>query len=150
LYGSLEDEVRCASVRRLVEHEDYILLKLQDAGLPSPRSLGFCEITPEREYAIVTEFLDNAKEMGDAEVDDDIIDQSLIIVRKLWDAGMFGCEVPCEPVLTVHDMRSAKTSDRWRRTLTRRTGTSTALTTSPNARTQPANPKPPRTRSIRP
>lgn len=88
LYGSLEDDVRFTSVRRLVEHEDYILLKLQDAGLPSPRSLGFCEITPEREYAIVTEFLDNAKEMGDAEVDDDIIDQSLIIVRKLWDAGM--------------------------------------------------------------
>jgi hypothetical protein len=88
LYGSLEDDVRFTSVRRLVEHEDYILLKLQDAGLPSPHSLGFCEITPEREYAIVTEFLDNAKEMGDAEVDDDIIDQSLIIVRKLWHAGM--------------------------------------------------------------
>jgi membrane-associated phospholipid phosphatase/tRNA A-37 threonylcarbamoyl transferase component Bud32 len=88
LYGSLEDEVRFTSVRRLVEYEDYTLLKLQDAGLPSPRTLGFCEITPEREYAIVTEFLDDAKEMGDAEVDEDIIDQSLVIVRKLWDAGM--------------------------------------------------------------
>jgi membrane-associated phospholipid phosphatase/tRNA A-37 threonylcarbamoyl transferase component Bud32 len=88
LYGSLEDEVRFTSVRRLVEYEDYTLLKLQDAGLPSPRTLGFCEITPEREYAIVTEFLDDAKEMGDAEVDVDIIDQSLVIVRILWDAGM--------------------------------------------------------------
>jgi tRNA A-37 threonylcarbamoyl transferase component Bud32 len=88
LVGSLEDEVRFASVRRLVEYEDYILLKLQDAGLPSPRSFGFVEITPEREYAIVTEFLENAKEMGDAEVDDEIIDESLLIVRKLWDSGM--------------------------------------------------------------
>ena len=88
LVGSLEDEVRFTSVRRLVEYEDYILLKLQDADLPSPRSFGFAEITPEREYVIVTEFLQNAKEMGDADVDDDIIDQSLLLVRKLWDAGM--------------------------------------------------------------
>jgi membrane-associated phospholipid phosphatase/tRNA A-37 threonylcarbamoyl transferase component Bud32 len=88
MYGSLEDELRFSSVRRLVEYEDYTLLKLQDAGLPSPRTLGFVEITQEREYAIVTEFLDNAKEMGDADVDDEIIDQSLLIVRKLWDSGL--------------------------------------------------------------
>ena len=88
LYGSLEDEVSFASVRRLVEYEDYILLKLQEAELPSPRSMGFVEITPEREYAIVTEFLDGAKEMGDAEVDDEIIDEALIVVRRLWDAGL--------------------------------------------------------------
>ncbi len=44
---------------RLVEYEDYILLKLQDAELPSPRTMGFVEITPEREYVIVTEFLEN-------------------------------------------------------------------------------------------
>jgi tRNA A-37 threonylcarbamoyl transferase component Bud32/membrane-associated phospholipid phosphatase len=88
LYGSLEDEVRFTSVRRLVEYEDYTLLKLQDAGLPSPRTLGFVEITPEREYAIVTEFLQDAKEMGDVDVDDAIIDDAIIIVRKLWDAGL--------------------------------------------------------------
>ena len=88
LYGSLEDEVRFQSVRRLVEYEDYILLKLQDADLPSPRTFGFVEITPEREYLIVTEFLENAKEMGDVDVDDAIIDEALIIVRRLWDAGL--------------------------------------------------------------
>jgi tRNA A-37 threonylcarbamoyl transferase component Bud32 len=88
LYGSLEDEVRFASVRRLVEYEDYTLLKMQDAGLPSPRTFGFVEITPEREYAIVTEFLVDAKEMGDVDVDDGIIDEAILIVRKLWDAGM--------------------------------------------------------------
>ena len=88
LYGSLEDEVRFTSVRRLVEYEDYTLLKLQDAGLPSPQTMGFVEITPEREYAIVTEFLVAAKEMGDVEVDDSIIDEAILIVRKLWDAGL--------------------------------------------------------------
>jgi tRNA A-37 threonylcarbamoyl transferase component Bud32/membrane-associated phospholipid phosphatase len=88
LYGSLEDEVRFATVRRLVEYEDYMLLKLQDAGLPSPQTLGFVEITPEREYAIVTEFLVDAKEMGDVDVDDEIIDESIVIVKKLWDAGL--------------------------------------------------------------
>ena len=88
LYGSLEDEVRFQSVRRLVEYEDYMLLKLQDADLPSPRAFGFVEITPEREYLIVTEFLENSKEMGDVDVDEAIIDDALIIVRKLWDAGL--------------------------------------------------------------
>jgi tRNA A-37 threonylcarbamoyl transferase component Bud32/membrane-associated phospholipid phosphatase len=88
LYGSLEDEVRFESVRRLVEYEDYMLLKLRDAELPSPLTMGFVEITPEREYAIVTEFLEDAQEMGDVDVDDDIIDDALSIVKKLWDAGL--------------------------------------------------------------
>ena len=88
LYGSLEDEVRFTSVRRLVEYEDYILLKLKDAGLPSPESFGFVEITPEREYMMVTEFLEGAKEMGDTEVTDEIIDDALLVVRRLWDAGL--------------------------------------------------------------
>jgi tRNA A-37 threonylcarbamoyl transferase component Bud32/membrane-associated phospholipid phosphatase len=88
LYGSLEDEVRFESVRRLVEYEDYILLKLQDAGLPSPQTFGFVEITPEREYAIVTEFLEGATEMGDADVTDAVIDDALLAVRRLWDAGL--------------------------------------------------------------
>jgi tRNA A-37 threonylcarbamoyl transferase component Bud32/membrane-associated phospholipid phosphatase len=88
LYGSLEDEVHFGTVRRLVEYEDYILLKLKEADLPSPQPYGFVEITPEREYAIVTEFLDGAKEMGDVTVDDGIIDKALLVVRKLWDAGL--------------------------------------------------------------
>jgi tRNA A-37 threonylcarbamoyl transferase component Bud32 len=75
-------------VRRLVEYEDYILLKLKEAGLPSPEPFGFVEITPEREYMMVTEFLDGAKEMGDTEVTDEVIDDSLLSVRRLWDAGL--------------------------------------------------------------
>ena len=88
LYGSLEDEVRFSSVRRLVEYEDYILLKLKDAGLPSPQPYGFVELTPEREYLIVTEFLQNAKEMGEVELTDEITDDALLVVRRLWDAGL--------------------------------------------------------------
>ena len=88
LYGSLEDEVRFTSVRRLVEYEDYILLKLKDAGLPSPEPYGFVELTPEREYLIVTEFLLNAQEMGDVELTDEITDDALLVVRRLWDAGL--------------------------------------------------------------
>jgi len=46
------------------------------------------EITPEREYLLVTEFFAGAVEMGDAAVDDGVIDQGLLLVRKLWDAGV--------------------------------------------------------------
>ena len=90
LYGSLEDEVRFASVRRLVEYEDYILLKLKEADLPSPEPYGFVELTPEREYLMVTEFLEGAREMGDekVEINDAVIDDALLAVRKLWDAGL--------------------------------------------------------------
>jgi membrane-associated phospholipid phosphatase/tRNA A-37 threonylcarbamoyl transferase component Bud32 len=88
LYGSLEDEVRFTTVRRLVEYEDYILLKLKDAGLPSPEPYGFVELTPEREYLIVTEFLLNAREMGDVELTDEITDDALLVIRRLWDAGL--------------------------------------------------------------
>ncbi|MCH7584710.1 MAG: phosphatase PAP2 family protein [Acidobacteria bacterium] len=88
LVGSLEDEVRFASVRSLVEYEDYMLLKMQEADLPSPEPFGFVEITPEREYLIVTEFLDGATELGDADVDDAVIDDALMVMRKLWDAGL--------------------------------------------------------------
>jgi hypothetical protein len=46
------------------------------------------EITPEREYLIVTEFIDGAKEILEAEVTDAVIDDGLRIVRTLWDAGL--------------------------------------------------------------
>ena len=40
----------------------------RDAGLPSAEPYGFVELTPEREYLLVTEFFDGAVELGDAEV----------------------------------------------------------------------------------
>ena len=88
LYGSLEDEVKFSSVRRLVEYEDYILLRMKEAGLPSADPYGIVEITPEREYLIVTEFLLGAEELSDAIVDDDIIEQALLMIRMMWDAGL--------------------------------------------------------------
>jgi tRNA A-37 threonylcarbamoyl transferase component Bud32/membrane-associated phospholipid phosphatase len=88
LYGRLEDEKPFNTVRRLVQQEDYALHKLYLAGLPTPRPYGVVELTPEREYLLVTEFFDHASELGDAEVDDQVIDDGLGVIRKLWDAGM--------------------------------------------------------------
>jgi tRNA A-37 threonylcarbamoyl transferase component Bud32 len=88
LYGRLEDEKPFNTVRRLVQQEDYALHKLHLAGLPTPRPYGVVELTPEREYLLVSEFFDGATELGDAEVDEQIIDDGLRIVRKLWDAGL--------------------------------------------------------------
>jgi tRNA A-37 threonylcarbamoyl transferase component Bud32/membrane-associated phospholipid phosphatase len=88
LYGRLEDEKAFNSVGRLVQQEDYALRLLRDAGLPTPAPYGVVELTPEREYLIVFEFFDGAKELGEAEVDEAVIDQGLGVVRKLWDAGI--------------------------------------------------------------
>ena len=88
LYGRLEDEKPFNTVRRLVQQEDYALSLMQRAGLPSPEPYGVAQLTPEREYLIVFEFIDGATEIGEAEVDDAIIDQGLGIVRKLWDANL--------------------------------------------------------------
>jgi tRNA A-37 threonylcarbamoyl transferase component Bud32 len=88
LYGRLEDEARFENVRRLVEYEDYLLRLMHHAGIRAPAPAGIAVITPEREYLIVTEFLDNAVEVSDAEVDDEIIDDALLLVRKLWEFGL--------------------------------------------------------------
>jgi tRNA A-37 threonylcarbamoyl transferase component Bud32 len=88
LYGALEDEAPFQSVRRFVEYEDYTLLLLNHLGLPTPMPYGFVEITPEREYMIVMEFFDGAVEIGDAVVDDEVIDGGLLLIRRLWDAGL--------------------------------------------------------------
>jgi tRNA A-37 threonylcarbamoyl transferase component Bud32 len=88
LYGRLEDEKPFNTVKRLVQQEDYALALMQRAGLPSPQPYGVAELTPEREYLIVFEFIDGATEIGEAKVDDAIIDQGLAIVRKLWDANL--------------------------------------------------------------
>ena len=88
LYGRLEDEKPFHTVRRLVQQEDYALHKLHLAGLPTPRPYGFVELTPEREYLLVTEFFDHATELGDADIDDGVVDDGLALIRKLWDTGL--------------------------------------------------------------
>ena len=88
LYGRLEDEKPFNSVRRLVQQEDYALSLMGRAGLPSAAPFGFVELTPEREYLLVTEFFAGATEVGEAEVTEGVIDDGLQIIRKLWDAGL--------------------------------------------------------------
>jgi membrane-associated phospholipid phosphatase/tRNA A-37 threonylcarbamoyl transferase component Bud32 len=88
LYGALEDETRFTSVRRFVEYEDYILRLLQDMNIASPIPYGIVEITPEREYMIVMEFFEGAVEISEAEIDEGVIDQGLILIRRLWDEGL--------------------------------------------------------------
>jgi tRNA A-37 threonylcarbamoyl transferase component Bud32 len=88
LYGALEDETPFQNVRRFVEYEDYTLRLLQDSGLPTAKPYGIVEITPEREYMIVTEFFKGAVEIGEAEVDERVIDGGLRLIRNMWDAGL--------------------------------------------------------------
>jgi tRNA A-37 threonylcarbamoyl transferase component Bud32 len=88
LYGSLEDEAPFETVRRLVQYEDYLLRLMRDVGLPTPTPYGVVVLTPEREYLVVCEFFDGAVELGDAQIDDAVIDDALSIVRRLRDAGL--------------------------------------------------------------
>ena len=88
IYGRLEDEAPFQSVRRLVQYEDYTLRLFRDVGIHTATPFGIVELTPEREYLLVTEFFDGAKEIGEAEVDDRVIDGALGLVRTLWDAGV--------------------------------------------------------------
>jgi tRNA A-37 threonylcarbamoyl transferase component Bud32 len=88
LYGRLEDEKPFNSVRRLVQQEDYALRLCRDAGLPSPTPFGFVELTPDREYLLVAEFFQGTVELGEAEVDDQVINDGLSIIRRLWEAGL--------------------------------------------------------------
>ncbi len=90
LYGRLEDESSFSTVRRLVQYEDYLMRVMHDAGVPVVATYGIVEITPEREYVLVTDFLDGAKEIGDpeVEVDDALVDEGLQAIRTMWNAGV--------------------------------------------------------------
>jgi membrane-associated phospholipid phosphatase len=87
-YGALEDEHPFSSVKQLTQYEDYVLRLLRDAGIRTAAPHGIVEITPESEYLLVAEFFTGAVEIGEAEVDDGLIDQGLLLIRKLWDAGV--------------------------------------------------------------
>ena len=61
LYGRLEDEAPFQSVRRLAQQEDYTLRVMRDAGVPTAAPVGIVELTPEREYLVVTEFFEGSR-----------------------------------------------------------------------------------------
>ena len=88
VYGRLEDEQRFESVRRLIQHEDYMLHVMSAAGVDTMKSIGIVEITPDREYLLVSEFLEGAVEISEAEVDVDLIDKGLETVAAMWHAGL--------------------------------------------------------------
>ena len=71
LYGRLEDEKPFQSVRRLVQYEDYALRLVRDSCIHTAAPYGIVEMTPEREYLLVTEFFYGAVEIGEATVDDE-------------------------------------------------------------------------------
>jgi hypothetical protein len=88
LYGRLEDETPFGTVRRFVEYEDYTLRLLGEKGFSTPAPLDIVEITPEREYLIAMEFFEDAVEISEAEVDEQIIDDGLQLIRRMWDVGL--------------------------------------------------------------
>ena len=84
----MEDETPIGSVRRLVILEDYALRFLRDADIRVARSYGIVELTPNAEYMLVTEFFEHAKTLGDSEVDEVVIDEGMVLIRRLWDLGV--------------------------------------------------------------
>ena len=70
LYGRLEDE---APFQSCAASSSTRTTRSGSCATPACRRRSRCgivELTPEREYLLVTEFLDGAEEIGDAEVDD--------------------------------------------------------------------------------
>jgi len=102
-YGRLEDERPFGSVRRLVEYEDHMLRAFRDAGVPVPAPLGIVEITPEREYLLVSEMLTDVHELTEGPVSDAVIDAALDVVRRLWDGGLAHRDVKPSNVLVRGD-----------------------------------------------
>jgi membrane-associated phospholipid phosphatase len=106
LYGNLEDETPFGTVRRFVEYEDYALRLLGEYGFPTPEALGIVEITPEREYLIAMEFFEGAIEVGDAEVDERVIDQGLKMIRMMWDVGLAHRDIkPANLMVRDHELK---------------------------------------------
>lgn len=88
LYGALEDERSFNSVRRMVEYEDHMLRYLRDQGIETAEAVSFVELSPEREYLLVSGFIEGAVEIHEAEADEDLIRSGVALVRALWDSGL--------------------------------------------------------------
>jgi len=101
LYGQLEDETPFGSVRRLIDYEDYALRLLDDDGVRVAKSYGVVELTPNREYLLPTEFFEGSETLGHAEVNDEIIDQAMALIRTLWDQGLAHRDVKPANLLVV-------------------------------------------------
>ena len=58
-------------------YEDYALRSLRDAGVGVARTYGVIELTPNREYMLVTEFFEGGRNLSDSDADDTVIDGGL-------------------------------------------------------------------------
>ncbi|NNF54657.1 MAG: hypothetical protein HKN03_09485 [Acidimicrobiales bacterium] len=87
-YGRLEDEQRFSSVRRLIQHEDYMLHVMRRAGIDCMEPMGIVEITPDHEYLLVAEFIQGGREIGEVRVTTSLIDAGLTTVAQMWGAGL--------------------------------------------------------------
>jgi tRNA A-37 threonylcarbamoyl transferase component Bud32 len=87
LYGRLEDEAPFTSVRRLVEHEDYMGRLLRDGGVRVPEPVGVVEVVPGQEYLLVTELVPDAVEILESGVRDEVVDDALAQVLRMWSVG---------------------------------------------------------------
>ncbi len=74
-------------MRRLAEHEDYMLRLLRDGGVRVPEPHGVVGVSAGREYLVVTELVPDAVEILESGVGDPVIDDALTQVRKLWATG---------------------------------------------------------------
>jgi tRNA A-37 threonylcarbamoyl transferase component Bud32/membrane-associated phospholipid phosphatase len=102
-YGRLEDEQHFTSVQRLIQHEDYMLRVMRDAGVDSMQPMGIVEITPGREYLLVSEFIDGAVEISEVALTADLIDQGLRAVAKMWGAGLAHRDIKPANILVQGD-----------------------------------------------
>lgn len=102
LYGKLEDETPFGSVRRLAEYEDYALRYLAMNDVTVARTWGIVELTPNREYMLVTEFFEDSKNLGDSEIDDVVIDEGLRLIRQFWDIGVAHRDIKPANLLVQH------------------------------------------------
>ena len=82
---------------------------LGEYGFPTPAALGIVEITPEREYLIAMDFFDDAAEIGEAEIDEHVIDQGLAMIRLMWDVGLAHRDV--KPASSMVLVESSKLID---------------------------------------
>ncbi|HET9723770.1 MAG TPA: hypothetical protein VFR44_08000 [Actinomycetota bacterium] len=101
MYGRLEDETTFSSVRKLIAYEDYALRLLDDEGFDVAHTYGIVELTPQREYLLATQFFEGAETLGHAEVTDQVIDDGLALVRRLWDAGLAHRDIKPANLLVV-------------------------------------------------
>lgn len=102
-YGRLEDEAPFASVRHLVEHEDYLLRVAEAQGLPVPRSHGIVEVSPGREYVLVLDLLPEPRQLGDVVGTETLVDQGLQLVADLWSADIAHRDVKPANLIVADD-----------------------------------------------